>query len=467
MTDTKQTDSGDVSTVNTSPGLQEDWTYKAEAPMLPAKYLNSFWSPAMANHRKDYLKVMLPLVTMIIIMMWIVLPTYWGSLGEPISHVPNLTGYLVNYDGDGALGQAMIQAFENNTAGVGVPTNAHLTWYIVDPSTMPTEQDVIHHVLEEKVWSAVVVHASATQTLVNARDNGDNTYNASLSITHYYNQARNENAANGYIVPYTAALLQRSLAKFNAEFTGQYLSSVGSNATAIATIAQAPVTVSQPFGFIAYNLRPFTKPVSTALLLVGNIYITIFSFIVTIAHDGARRMIHPYLRYRSYIGLRLVAPMLLYIPVSFSYAMISLPFHATFGDKYGYAGGFFLFWIFVYLGMASLGLAIEAMITILTPRFTPFFLLILVIFNVSVGTLPFELQPGFYKWGYGFPIYNLSIATRTILFDTKNHLARNAGVLIGWIVLSFITIALFTWMTRREEVRRHEGQADPEPAKHA
>ena len=37
-----------------------------------------------------------------------------------------------------------------------------------------------------------------------------------------------------------------------------------------------------------------------------------------------------------------------------------------------------LTFVFVYLGMAALGLALEAMITILTPKFVPFFLFILV-----------------------------------------------------------------------------------------
>lgn len=37
-----------------------------------------------------------------------------------------------------------------------------------------------------------------------------------------------------------------------------------------------------------------------------------------------------------------------------------------------------LFFFYVYLGMASLGLAQEAMITLTTPRFVPFFLFILV-----------------------------------------------------------------------------------------
>ena len=40
-------------------------------------------------------------------------------------------------------------------------------------------------------------------------------------------------------------------------------------------------------------------------------------------------------------------------------------------------------YVFVYLGMAALGLALEAMITILTPKFVPFFLFILVRIRLS------------------------------------------------------------------------------------
>lgn len=51
---------------------------------------------------------------------------------------------------------------------------------------------------------------------------------------------------------------------------------------------------------------------------------------------------------------------------------------------------------------------------------------------------------------------NNSQAIRTILFATKNHLGLNAAVIIGWIVLSCITIPLFTMIMRRKDVREHE-----------
>ena len=46
--------------------------------------------------------------------------------------------------------------------------------------------------------------------------------------------------------------------------------------------------------------------------------------------------------------------------------------------RYNYAAGFFTFFTFIYMGMCALGLALEAMITLLTPRFVPFFLVLLV-----------------------------------------------------------------------------------------
>jgi hypothetical protein len=90
---------------------------------------------------------------------------------------------------------------------------------------------------------------------------------------------------------------------------------------------------------------------------------------------GAREVIGPFLNTASLIRLRIISPLIVYLPVSLVYAMISLPFKLPFGAKYSYAGGFFLFVVMVYIGMAALGLACEAMITILGPRYIAFFLL--------------------------------------------------------------------------------------------
>ncbi|KAG8907501.1 hypothetical protein FRB99_003874 [Tulasnella sp. 403] len=428
----------------------------AARPSRPRKFQHGFWDPEVAHLRRNYFKIVVPSVIIMILAMWLCLPVYWGSLGETSDHVPKLKGWVINRD-NGPLGQAVVQAFEANSQGANVPKNAHLTWIVKDASDLPSNDDVINGVLDEKVWAAVVVNSAATQALVTARSTGDSSYNASTAVTFYYNQGRNEIAANSFIVPLTTALLQQTLAGFSAKFNAQYFASLASDPTgaspAIQAAAQAPQTVTMPFTFSSVNLRPFTKTVSTAVLLVGQIYITIFAFVITMAHDAARGMISPYLRFGSYAKLRLIVPLLAYIPLSFSYAMVNLPFKLTFGEKWGYGAGFFIFWLYVYMGMAALGLSTEAMITLLTPRFIAYFLLTLIIFNVSVASVPIVLQPGFYRYGYGFPVFNLSQAVRTIIFNTKSHLGLNAGVLIAWIILSCITIPLFTWWMRRKDVK--------------
>jgi hypothetical protein len=112
--------------------------------------------------------------------------------------------------------------------------------------------------------------------------------------------------------------------------------------------------------------------------------------------------------------MRLAIPMILYLPISFLFAMISLPFKVDFGAHYTYAGGFFLWAFTLYLGMSAVGLATEFAITILGPKFMGFFLIPLIIANVSVASLPHELQPWIYRYGVAMPFYNVGRVVRTV-----------------------------------------------------
>lgn len=91
---------------------------------------------------------------------------------------------------------------------------------------------------------------------------------------------------------------------------------------------------------------------------------------------AVRAPIEPFLTTRELLQLRLGAPMILYGVLSFSYSMISLAFKVPFGAHFGYGGGFFLYWIFVYMTMAALGLSTEFAVQFLTPRFMTFFLFV-------------------------------------------------------------------------------------------
>lgn len=53
------------------------------------------------------------------------------------------------------------------------------------------------------------------------------------------------------------------------------------------------------------------------------------------------------------------------------------------------------------------------------------------------------------------PFYNINRTVRTIIFNTKNEIAQNLGILLAWIALSLITVSLATWLGRRKAVNQH------------
>ena len=72
-----------------------------------------------------------------------------------------------------------------------------------------------------------------------------------------------------------------------------------------------------------------------------------------------------------------------------------------------------------------------------------------------VASLPHELQVGIFRYGVAMPFYNVSRVVRTIIFDTKNEIGKNIGILLAWTAVSMITVSLATLITRRKELRAH------------
>ncbi|KAF8602433.1 hypothetical protein BDV93DRAFT_524025 [Ceratobasidium sp. AG-I] len=415
----------------------------------PEKFAHSVFDPKIAHLRRIYTKIVLTTLALTIIIMWICLPVYWGSLARSSTHPPSLKTWVVDRDG-GEIGQAVVRGLIATTQ---TGSKQHLGWLQIASDYV---EDVGAAIVDEQAWGAVVINPGASAKLAAARASGDPSYDPMSAVTFYYAQARNEQATGSYVSPLTIAALTQIMQNYNAKSASTYISSVSRNATALQALTAAPQTITAGAWWTTENLRPYNAPVATALTLVGQIYLCIFAFIMALTNDFARGILGPFLRLRSYLQLRILVPLALYFPLSLSFVMISLPFHAPFGAKYTYAGGFFLYFAYTYMSISALGLAMEAMVTILTPRFMAFFLIPLIISNVAVVALPFDLLPTFYQYGHAFPIFNNTQALRTILFGTKNHLGLNAGVILGWVALSCATIPLFTILMRRRDVRAHD-----------
>lgn len=109
------------------------------------------------------------------------------------------------------------------------------------------------------------------------------------------------------------------------------------------------------------------------------------------------------------------------------------------------------------------GLPLEALITLLTPAFTPYFLILWLICgyplfsksvallmspflaNVTVCFFPIEILPPIYRYGYSMPFYNVSRTVRAILFSTRNQGWVFGLIHRGWIWLNLFGSGIKFW----------------------
>ncbi|KAL1756270.1 hypothetical protein FB107DRAFT_290241 [Schizophyllum commune] len=378
----------------------------ANGDATPPSYSSKFFDKgaAAAVSRQIYFKIVFGGLMMMAIVIFGIFSIYWGALWRIPAH--NLPGWVIDFDG-GQVGSTVTNALLQSTQG-----GSKITWTTRSASDFPNgDIDVANSVVNEKIWVAVVINNGATSNLNDAVSTADPSYNGTSAVTAYGVEARNENAYRSFISP----IVQQTMAQISSQYARQMAGQLANSSNVANILANAPQLIIQPVSFTLVNLRPFDVPVASAVTFVGLIYLLILSFFILL------------------------------------YSLLSKAFQVPFDRKYGDAG-FVLFWMINFVGMLCLGLSLEAMITLLTIRFMPFFMILWIITNVSVCFMPIEVLPKFYHYGYAMPFYNVSHTVRSIVFGSKNTLGLNFGVLVAWIVISCITLPLFQWFVRRKLV---------------
>ncbi|KAI0305594.1 hypothetical protein B0F90DRAFT_1624843 [Multifurca ochricompacta] len=434
------------------PGLSSSkhTTTKHPLPWFSESYFSN--EPATAAARKVYIVILTSRGILLILFIFSVLSIYWGALWQTPTHVYNLNGWVVDFDG-GEVGQFVSRAV---VASSGSPTA--ITWNAVSTELFPNgTHDLEDAVVQEKAWVIIAISPNATETLNTAVIVADNTYISNRTVSVYTAEARSENAYRMVVHPNVGVntLLDGITEAFNA----QYITGVPRKSPNLTTLlVNAPMLVSQPISYTIINARPFDVPVATAVDFVGLIYLLILSFVVAMAHYVARvdaTHLEDRLTFEWLIVIRIVNPVIMYFFISCFYSLLSVAFQVPFNRYYG-SSGFVIYWMMSWLAMCALGGAVESMMTILTPRFIPFFLLLWIIVNVSVCIFPPTLLPGVYHYGYATPFYNVQRTVRAIIFGTRNQIGLNFGVQIAWTFLSWCTLILFQYIKRRQSIRAYE-----------
>ncbi|EKM78185.1 hypothetical protein AGABI1DRAFT_75662 [Agaricus bisporus var. burnettii JB137-S8] len=394
---------------------------------------------ALSQARRIYFKTFIPGFILIILVVFAVFPIYWGSLWKVPAHP--VDGWIVDYDG-GQVGEFFMQ-------NIPPQSNNRIVWSRYPGEQLPSIEQLENDITEERIWAVIAVNSGASNRLNETLQTPSGSYNGKTALTVYAAEARNEFAYRNLISPTVIQILDQLSQRFAIQFTQQVASST--SAVSLANVAlTSPQLLTLPVYFTMVNLRPFDEPVASAPSFVGLIYLLILSFFITMIGEGARNAsgLSRILSWPAYARLRIITAVIAYFFVSLMYSLLNVAFQIDFTRHFG-RSGFMAFWMLNWAGMMAVGLALESMITLLTTRFIPFFMITWILSNVSVCIAPIQVLPGIYRYGYAAPFYNLSRGFRTIAFSTKNQLGLNFGILIAWVVISCITLPLFQWLMWR------------------
>ena len=116
-------------------------------------------------------------------------------------------------------------------------------------------------------------------------------------------------------------------------------------------------------------------------------------------------------------------------------------------DSYGH-GTFPVYWALNFFAMFALGLASENVTMIVGQPWTGLWLIFWVITNVSTSFYDIDIEPGFYQWGYAWPLHYVVQGTRQILFGLRQTLGVDFGVLIAWSAVNTLVFPFACYFMR-------------------
>lgn len=426
----------------------------------PRLFSHGFFDREIANQRKIFLKATGMTTVIMMVVIWLFLSIYWGSLGSEIKYSPNLRALVINRD-NGTIGHGIEKALLD----VNSSPPPHPTWVTLpasDFSTHESLQELIEP--EQKYWIIAEIMQDATQKLERAQSSGDSSWDPTNVVTLIYSSARNYIAIPSVVLTPTQETLSKVNSKLSGQMVEKFLRSAADNADAIQTALRAPQTLSNSVGVRKEDIRPWDKPVAMAPTFVGLIYMVIIALNVVLASSAVRPVIARFLRFRSYVILRILTTVLAAIPLSLMLTLLNIPFDLPFGKTFPYGGGFMVTWAATFQALSLFGLVLESVVTLITPRFIGVFLIFFIVTNVSVANLPPELSPSFYKYGYAMPFHNLRLIYLIVFFNSGKHIhiLKYFGILWAWFALIGLTYPFFLyWDYRRNRRAMQQQEATP------
>ncbi|PYI27838.1 hypothetical protein BP00DRAFT_279291 [Aspergillus indologenus CBS 114.80] len=352
----------------------------------------------------------------------------YGTAFHDTSRIQHMKILYVDYD-QGLIGKSVLAAY-SQLQNPGFPSvHQH------SPGEFPSTNDVRKAVCHGHYWGAIYANSNASTRLSSALASHEaaESYDNTAALTYVWNGAR--------YAAY-AQTIYASLEALVSATGGAYGQLNGTTAMAHVNVSDPSIaqTLLAPIAASAIDIKPTNQGPRFFYNTVSMVMPILMQFFFIMAVNGISAEFAAFTATLSVTRHTLFRACLSLL-YTFLGALAMAGYIWAFREDWSTSDGnaFGRTWMALWLVMHVNYLWLDATTVVVPPKFMSFVMLTWIILNVSSTIGPFDLSPGFYRWGNALPAYELYHVLLYIWTDGCNRpaLHQSLPILFSWWIVGW------------------------------
>ncbi|CAI7614117.1 unnamed protein product [Penicillium glandicola] len=381
--------------------------------------------------RPRYLPAVITMFLLLQVLFLVNMSYFYATQFRSTTRYHNFNVIYVDYDG-GIIGKSVSDAYQQ-LQGDRFPT------LLAESSNEYAQpEDIREAVCRGEYWGAIYTTKGGSADLASALASGSNP---PTSLTYIWNGVR-------YPV-FSQSVVYSNILKLIEATRLTYYANNGSSAAASTNLSNAATLKAflDPIHVEEVNIKSTEQGTRVFYNTVSMVMPIIQQFFFMLALNGISTHLNAFtkLSWKANGLIRLIASTL----YTLTGALLMTGYIWAFRESWGQGGSrFVLTWVIMWLLMHINFLFFDITTAFVPIQFMPFIVLTWVILNVASTITPFELNPGFFRWGYALPSHEAyQVLIQIWSGGCNNQLYRALPIMFSWWIVG-VPIAVYAMRYR-------------------